>query len=159
MENEDALKKNVGNHVVAGMAIIVISVIFILIFRMAVLEKHNSESKSSDFIAANSTSELNKSNLLTHHQLVVRVLTDSAPLLAQKTISDSKLSKDQVTSLKLLYMPKINSFIKTSNIEELVKAEAIKELIIKGLLRAEKKDNFEETSKKFSSLKNPIGDV
>lgn len=69
---------------------------------------------------------------------MISALRESMPLLAQSVISNPELDDSQVKSLKLLYLPLVNDFVKTRNPELIKKSLTIKNLIVNGELRAKK---------------------
>jgi hypothetical protein len=71
--------------------------------------------------------------------VLVSTLKKSLPAYVEQVISDPALDEDQITSLKLLYRPVINDFIKTGDIALIDKSNSIKQLIVHGQLRAQLK--------------------
>lgn len=67
---------------------------------------------------------------------LINTLKKSLPAYYEQVISDPELDKEQIESLKLMYLPVINEFIKTGNIALIDKSNSIKNLIVNGELRA-----------------------
>ena len=70
---------------------------------------------------------------------LVNTLKESLPVYYKSLINDPKLDKEQRQSLEYMYLPVINKFIETGDIELIDKSNSIKHLIINGTLRAELK--------------------
>ncbi len=67
---------------------------------------------------------------------MISALKESMPLLAKSVLTNPNLDDSQVESLRLLYLPLINDFVDTGEPKLIQKAQAIKDLIINGELRA-----------------------
>lgn len=65
-------------------------------------------------------------------------LKKALPLYADALVTDPSLDEAQRESLRLLYLPVVNEYVKTGDNELVPKANILEELIVHGPLRATK---------------------